>query len=296
MAQTVILRPSSDGSVAHSKSSGSSGYLLVNESTSDGDASYIYQSLGSTSTATQSSTFNFAHSIPNGARITSVVMHVNARNAGNGETSSFTGSVSVAGVSYATFASTSLSSSYTDRSASAAVNASVGAITATLTSSGHMSSSKGASAGYIRITQIYLEVTYEKSELPDFSVSIASWKYTHTPSTPTVSGNLGGGAVSIAYKLWEEPDSAYSSIVPTEVGEYTVRAVVAETEGYLGATATANFAIAPRDLYVQINGEPVLVQCIYVHTGSGGRSTWEEILGDPAELFQGKNLKWISTD
>ncbi|MCR5103475.1 MAG: Ig-like domain-containing protein, partial [Eubacterium sp.] len=49
--------------------------------------------------------------------------------------------------------------------------------------------------------------------------------------------------VTYTYKKAEASDSTYSDKQPTEIGEYTVRAVVAETDKYVGFTATANFKI-----------------------------------------------------
>lgn len=164
MATTVILRPTSDGSIAHTLSAGTNGYLLVNETTSDGDSSYIYQTLNSTSTASKSSNFVFAHNIPSGAKIKSITMHVLARNAGNGETANLSGSVVINGTTYQVISNTTLSSSYTDKNGTASTDVIAGVISATITSSGSMSSSKGASAGYARITQVYIEVTYEEPE------------------------------------------------------------------------------------------------------------------------------------
>ncbi len=44
---TIILRPTADVSLAHSCSSGSSGYALINEATIDNDSTYIYQTITS---------------------------------------------------------------------------------------------------------------------------------------------------------------------------------------------------------------------------------------------------------
>lgn len=49
--------------------------------------------------------------------------------------------------------------------------------------------------------------------------------------------------VTYTYKKAEASDSTYSDKQPTEVGEYTVRAVVTGTDKYVGFTTTANFEI-----------------------------------------------------
>lgn len=46
---TLILRPVSDVSSSHTKSSGSSAYSLIDETSQDGDSTYIYQAVTSTS-------------------------------------------------------------------------------------------------------------------------------------------------------------------------------------------------------------------------------------------------------
>lgn len=75
------------------------------------------------------------------------------------------------------------------------------------------------------------------------TVSIANWEVGSTPNTPVVTGNTGNGSVTYQYKRKLADDSTYSTTVPTEVGEYTVRAVIAETDTYNGTSVTANFAI-----------------------------------------------------
>lgn len=76
------------------------------------------------------------------------------------------------------------------------------------------------------------------------SVSISNWTFGATPNNPTVYYNKGNGAVTYEYKLQSADDSAYSETVPTNAGDYTIRAAIAETENYYGATATANFTIS----------------------------------------------------
>ena len=80
------------------------------------------------------------------------------------------------------------------------------------------------------------------------SVSMAGWTYGGTASTPSVSGNPGGGSVTYHYKVQGAADSTYSTTKPTSAGNYTVRATVAETANYQGGTATANFTIAQREV------------------------------------------------
>ena len=56
--------------------------------------------------------------------------------------------------------------------------------------------------------------------------------------------NSGNGTVTYAYKKQSEDDNAYvDNAVPTELGDYVVRATVAETGNYFGGTATAEFSV-----------------------------------------------------
>ena len=80
------------------------------------------------------------------------------------------------------------------------------------------------------------------------TVSITGWIVGGTPNTPSVSGNLGNGAVTYAYKEKGAADSTYSSTVPTAVGEYTVRATVAQTANYNAASATIDFVISTKSV------------------------------------------------
>lgn len=62
---TLILRPVSDVSSEHSKSSGSSAYSLLNEASQDGDTTYIYQTVSSTSTVTKNTVCKVGGTAPN---------------------------------------------------------------------------------------------------------------------------------------------------------------------------------------------------------------------------------------
>ena len=80
------------------------------------------------------------------------------------------------------------------------------------------------------------------------SVSIANWTYLGTASTPTVSGNTGNGTITYQYKVKGASDSTYTATVPTKAGDYTIKATVAQTTNYNGASATADFKINPKNI------------------------------------------------
>ena len=75
------------------------------------------------------------------------------------------------------------------------------------------------------------------------TVNIEGWTYGEEPKTPTVTGNTGNGTVTYAYKVKGADNSTYSETVPTDAGEYTVRASIAESKTHNGGTATADFTI-----------------------------------------------------
>ena len=81
------------------------------------------------------------------------------------------------------------------------------------------------------------------------SVSIEGWTYDETAKTPSLgqNSNPGNGDVTYEYKKQVEDDSAYSENVPTNAGNYTVRATIAQTTNYNVGTATANFTINKAD-------------------------------------------------
>ena len=90
------------------------------------------------------------------------------------------------------------------------------------------------------------------------TVSISGWAYGDQPSTPVVEGNTGSGAVTFQYKVKDADDNTYQDYnptgntpsMPTESGDYTLKVTIAETESYLGATATTDFTIAKADIAV----------------------------------------------
>ena len=77
------------------------------------------------------------------------------------------------------------------------------------------------------------------------TVSIDGWTYNQTAKTPSVSGNTGNGAVTYTYAT--KGSDSFSATVPTNAGNYTVKATIAATANYNGATATADFTIAKAD-------------------------------------------------
>ncbi|MBQ3636290.1 MAG: InlB B-repeat-containing protein [Bacteroidales bacterium] len=86
------------------------------------------------------------------------------------------------------------------------------------------------------------EFTIGKSGLTAATVSLEGWMYGETPKTPVVTGNGGNGAVTYMYA--PKGSEEFSETVPTNAGEYVVKAIIAETANYEAGEATSEFTIA----------------------------------------------------
>lgn len=76
------------------------------------------------------------------------------------------------------------------------------------------------------------------------SVTMADYYYGGTAPAPELKSETNGTAgVVVEYKKASEPDTAYTTKVPTQVGEYMIRATFPATESYAAMTAVAEFAI-----------------------------------------------------
>ncbi|MCI9142017.1 MAG: hypothetical protein HFH87_05255 [Lachnospiraceae bacterium] len=79
------------------------------------------------------------------------------------------------------------------------------------------------------------------------SITMEGWTYSpdnagHKAPIP-VSPTNGTENVTFLYKPKDAPDTAYKASLPSEAGEYTVKAVFAATGNYAETTATADFVI-----------------------------------------------------
>lgn len=180
---TLTFIPNADISVNHTKSSGSNGYSLL--TTNDDDSSYIYQTLSSTSSTSMTSVFTLgiSGSMPSSyIQITAARLYSRARIGSNSESGSyrcyFAAGTTAGGSSNDASTYQSLSSSYSTTNATSSVlvddiNALITkdefpTLSVKITTTGTKSSSKNASNGYIRVTQVYLELDYEEVEyVPD---------------------------------------------------------------------------------------------------------------------------------
>lgn len=90
--------------------------------------------------------------------------------------------------------------------------------------------------------------TISKAELSNASVSLAGWTYGDAANTPVLRGNQGDGTVNYFYANAEAPSLEYTTDVPTNAGNYSVKAVIAETANYQGKEVTNTFSIAKANL------------------------------------------------
>ena len=98
-------------------------------------------------------------------------------------------------------------------------------------------------AGY----NAYVEATFTACSAIMPSVSIDGWTYGDAGNNPSVTGNPGNGAVTIAYKVKDTADDTYSATKPSDAGNYTVRATITAVGHYLGGSATKNFSIERKE-------------------------------------------------
>ena len=85
------------------------------------------------------------------------------------------------------------------------------------------------------------------------TVALADWHYGTSPNTPTVTGNTGNGVVTYEYFTDESCTTKTTAAnggaestggVPKNSGKYWVKATIAETTNYSGATAKKDFEIS----------------------------------------------------
>lgn len=163
---TLILRPVSDESLNHSCSSGSSGYAMISESSSDDDSTYIYQTVSSTSSASVTSSFTLGGTMPSGSfKITGATLYVRGKSSAN-YTYSGTYQLSIDSSASSMSLSTSYQTSSNTGVATSLINniytnSNFPSLSVTITTAGKKSSSKNSNF-QIRVTQIYLELEYEE--------------------------------------------------------------------------------------------------------------------------------------
>ena len=168
---TITLYPTADTSLNHSCSSGSSGYAMIDEASSDSDSTYIYQSVTSRTSATVTSQFKISGTSVGKIKISSVTLTAYYKKSTSSSVtatlvcsllcngSTYSGSSGSAGTSYA---ATTITKSASDLGIADTVFDSFDAVGfgVKIATTGKKRSSFSSSF-QIRVTQVYLAVTYE---------------------------------------------------------------------------------------------------------------------------------------
>ena len=108
------------------------------------------------------------------------------------------------------------------------------------------------------------------------SVSLSNWTYGETANKPVPTSDTNGiNNVTYQYKVKSADDAIYSDTLPTNAGDYTVKATFAATDNYNEVTATADFIIAKATPAIAIKATP--------STLTGGGSVELTVSGVPTE-------------
>lgn len=163
---TLILRPISDRSLRHHCSSGSSGYAMISESSTDDDSTYVYQTVTDRTSTSETSSFTLGGTMPSGRfKITKATLYVRGRSTGE-YTYSGTYKLSIDSSASSMSLSTSYQTSSSTGVAASLINntytsSNFPSLSVTITTTGKKSSTKDDDF-QIRVTQVYLELEYEE--------------------------------------------------------------------------------------------------------------------------------------
>ena len=142
-------------------------------------------------------------------------------------------------------------------------------------------------AGDGKTESCFVFVTVNKAD-GSGKISVGNITYGDALSVTAESETNGTENVTYTYKVKGADDSTYTDAPPTDVGEYTVRAVFAATEQYAQVTVTADFKISPKTLTaddVTIDG----VENSYTYTGA-------EVKPAPSAVKYGEKSLALGTD
>ena len=106
-------------------------------------------------------------------------------------------------------------------------------------------------------TKVTLKFTITKATNEITVLTLDDWAYGETPKTPTAMAKFGTPEFTYA----TSENGTYSETVPIDAGDYWVKATVAETKNYAGATQTLKFTIAKA--HSAITSNPAANQLTY---------------------------------
>lgn len=107
--------------------------------------------------------------------------------------------------------------------------------------------------GTIKDSKIYEDVSVEAGftisrKTPEScSVNVADIVYGGAVEPVVTTDSDGKDSATFEYKKADAPESAYSSTVPTETGDYSVRATIPETDRYISVQCENTFSIGKID-------------------------------------------------
>ena len=89
-----------------------------------------------------------------------------------------------------------------------------------------------------------------KATLENLAVTLTGWTYGATANTPAVTGKPDDAEVSYTYSVdtTDPKDQVFTATVPSDAGDYIVKATVAASANYQGGEATKTFTIAKADI------------------------------------------------
>ena len=251
----LILRPVSDSTLAHSCSSGSSGWALINEATADDDTGYIYQSISGTSSSSQTSVFKVSGSVSNKIRISSLNLSIRGRTTKgkDADTATLAYSVYFNGVEGSS-GSGSLSTSYGNFGKT--YNASDFGLANTLfdgfdaanivvhvLTTGAKNAKKNDDFQN-RVTQVYLTATYEEVTNPTYACSAVAGEGIQSASvsaSPVISGEscTFTAALKSNYNIFDGWYSDSGCTNPVSTANPYTTAITADTTLYSKASRSS---------------------------------------------------------
>ena len=90
------------------------------------------------------------------------------------------------------------------------------------------------------------------------AVTLDGWTYGDEANKPVLEGNTGKGVVTYLYKEKGASDMSCIEEAPTQAGEYTVKAIIDETDNYNGANAEADFTIAKAKVTITADDKAIM--------------------------------------
>ena len=89
-----------------------------------------------------------------------------------------------------------------------------------------------------------------KATLKNLAVTLTGWTYGATANTPAVTGKPDDAEVTYTYSVdtTDPKDQVFTATVPSDAGDYIVKATVAASANYQGGEATKTFTIAKADI------------------------------------------------